>query len=205
MARKFIDFPQGLTFFTKKENSNFISELKKILDSLNVATADECCPDQVSTTKLPVSFNPTTGDIEFSNADGKNAFGIGSSTTNLIFDKASVQNRVAVPANVTQTLTAEPLSNGLITSTSVAATSLTLPTATALATELGAVRGTSFDFIVDNSVGASVVTVVVNTGITVPGTVVVTGSNILTVAVGEVAVFRLVFVSTTAAKIFRLS
>ena len=124
---------------------------------------------------------------------------------NLTISKALIENRVAVPANVTQTLTASPLSNGLITSTSAAATNLTLPTATLLATQLGAVQGTTFEFIVDNSAGASLVTLVLGTGIIVPTTVTITGSNILTVASGNVGIFRLYFKSATTAIIFRTS
>ena len=124
---------------------------------------------------------------------------------NLTVPFAQVQNRTAVAANVTQTLTASPLSNGLITSTSVAPVSLTLPTATLLATQLGAVRGTTFEFVVDNSAGASVVTVVVGAGIAVPSTVVITGSNILTIAAANVGIFKLYFTSTTTAIIFKTS
>lgn len=124
---------------------------------------------------------------------------------NLTINKAIIENRVAVPANVTQTLTASPLSNGLITSTSAAATNLTLPTATLLAAQLGAGIGTTFDFIIDNSIGASIVTLALGTGIILPPTVVITGSNILTIAATSVGIFKLYFTSTTTAIIFRTS
>lgn len=121
------------------------------------------------------------------------------------FNTPALTKRVAVAANVTQTLSAGPFTNGFYTSTSAAAVSLTLPTATALATALGASRGSTFEFIIDNTAGSNTVTVVVNTGITLPGTVVITDSNTLTVAAANVGVFKLVFTSGTAAKIFRTS
>ena len=124
---------------------------------------------------------------------------------NTVFSTAVVENRTASIANTTTVLAAAAVGTGLITSTSVAVVSLTLPTATALATELGAAKGSTFEFVVDNSAGASVVTVVVGAGITVPGTVVITGSATLTVAAAEVGVFKLVFTSGTAAKLFRTS
>lgn len=81
----------------------------------------------------------------------------------------------AKAVNVTGAVTSAELLGKLITSTSAAAVSVTLPTATllgvALAEKLGiettALRGQSLTFIVDNSAGANTVTVVVNTGITV--------------------------------------
>lgn len=114
-------------------------------------------------------------------------------------------NPSASAINSTGSATAAQVATGLITSTSAAATSITLPSATALATQLSAVRGRKFDLVVDNSVGASTVTMVVNTGITLPSTVVIVGSDTLTVASGNVGVFRFVFTSSTTAKLFRTS
>lgn len=204
MARKVIDFPSGLVFHTDHVKSKFVKDLKRILNNLEIPWSDECC-GTVGTAggALRVSSG---GDLQTTGEDGSQTnFGIGSTTANVVIDKAVVQNRVPVAANITQTLSAAGLSGGAITSTSAGVVSLTLPTATALATEIGATRGTTFEFIIDNSVGASVVTVVVGAGITVPGTVVITGSATLTVAATEVGVFKLVFVSTTAAKLFRTS
>ena len=48
--------------------------------------------------------------------------------------------------NSTATATAAQVAGGTITSTSAAATSITLPTATLLATQLNATQGTSFIF-----------------------------------------------------------
>ena len=110
-----------------------------------------------------------------------------------------------VAKNATAVLTSEELGKGIITSTSAAATSLTLPTATLIARHLKAERGDQYEFVVDNSVGANIVTVVVGAGIVVPTTVVITGSATLAVAVGQVGVFKLYFKSKTAATLFRTS
>lgn len=105
------------------------------------------------------------------------------------------------------TLTAVQVNLGLIVAaTSTVATTFTLPSATALGTQLNAAAGTTFDFIVSNS-GASngTVTVAVGSGITASG---FPGTNTLTLAgsatVG-IATFRLTFISATVATITRIS
>lgn len=116
------------------------------------------------------------------------------------YRRATVINSTAAGtvANVTT-----GLKSGLITTTSAAAQNIPLPTATQIATAFKAVSGTSFEFVIDNSTGVSVVTVVVAAGITVPPAV-ITGSNTLTVAAGSVGVFRLYFTSATAALLSRV-
>lgn len=108
----------------------------------------------------------------------------------------------AVAKNATATLTASELGKGLITSTSAATTTLTLPTASALASHLQPKRGDKFEFIVDNSAGANVVTVAVGTGITA-ATAVLTGSATLTVAAGSVGHFLLYFKTANTAILYR--
>lgn len=103
-----------------------------------------------------------------------------------------------VAIDATATIEVEDLSNGLITSTSAAATSITLPPAS----DFKAVRGVIKYFTVDNSAGANTVTVVVNTGITAQS--VITGGTTLTVASGAVGRFQLYFVNETTAKLSRL-
>lgn len=106
--------------------------------------------------------------------------------------------------NVTADLTADQILNGYITSTSGAAVTMTLPTATDLAADLGAVQGSIFEFTIDNSAGANTVTLAVNTGITV-GTQAITGGNTLTVSVANaIGTFRLIFTSTTTAILRRI-
>ena len=104
----------------------------------------------------------------------------------------------------TGTIASGNLMYGYVTCTSGAAVTLTLPTATNLATSLGAIAGTVFDFVIDNTAGSNTITVVGGTGIVV-GNGVLTGGNTLTItATDDVGVFRIIFTSTTAARIFRI-
>ena len=65
--------------------------------------------------------------------------------------------------NATATATAAQVATGYITSTSAAATAITLPTGTLLGAALSATQGTVLDLFVDNTAGASTVTMVVAT------------------------------------------
>ena len=123
----------------------------------------------------------------------------------LLFLDTKVENRTGVAINATATATTAQIASGYITSTSAAATAITLPTATTLATALGAAAGTSFRFIVDNTAGADTVTIVVGTGITVLPAPVIIGTDTLTVATLNLAIFELVFTSETAATIIRIA
>jgi len=104
--------------------------------------------------------------------------------------------------NATATATAAQVATGYITSTSAAATAITLPTGTLLGAALGAVQGTVFDLYIDNTAGASTVTIVVAVnGILSSGAADTPGSfGDLTVASGVTGVgrFTLMFSSATA-------
>lgn len=63
--------------------------------------------------------------------------------------------------NSTATATAAQVATGYITSTSGAATTITLPTGTLLGAALGAVQGTVLELYVDNTAGANTVTMAV--------------------------------------------
>jgi hypothetical protein len=63
--------------------------------------------------------------------------------------------------NATGVATAAQVATGYITSTSDSATAITLPTGTLLGAALGAAKGTIFDLYIDNTAGASTVTIVV--------------------------------------------
>ncbi len=106
----------------------------------------------------------------------------------------------AAPA--TATLTATQVATGYITTTSAAATTLTLPTGTLLGAALGAVRGTVHDLYIDNTAGASVVTMAVAVnGILSTGAADTVGSfGDLTIAAGATGLARytLMFSSATA-------
>lgn len=104
--------------------------------------------------------------------------------------------------NATATATAAQVATGYITSTSAAATAITLPTGTLLGAALSATQGTSLDLFVDNTAGASTVTMVVAVnGILSTAAADTPGSfGDLTIAAGAtgLARFTLMFSSATA-------
>ncbi len=77
--------------------------------------------------------------------------------TNLIVDY------VPVAINATATATAAQVAAGYITSTSAAATTITLPTGTLLGQYLNASQGMVFELYIDNTAGANTVTIAVAT------------------------------------------
>ena len=104
--------------------------------------------------------------------------------------------------DATATATAAQVVAGYITSTSVGTVTITLPTGTLLGAALGATQGTTLDLFIDNTAGASVVTVAVATnGILSSAAADTPGSfGDLTVASGVtgLARFTLMFSSATA-------
>jgi hypothetical protein len=113
------------------------------------------------------------------------------------------QNHPVIAAiNATATATAAEVATGYITSTSAAATTITLPTGTLLGAALGATKGTVLELYVDNTGGASTVTMAVAVnGILSSGAADTPGSfGDLTVAAGVtgLARFTIMFSSATA-------
>jgi len=104
--------------------------------------------------------------------------------------------------NATATATAAQVVAGYITSTSVGTVSITLPTGTLLGAALGATQGTALDLYIDNTAGASVVTMVVAVnGILSTAAADTPGSfGDLTIAAGVtgLARFTIMFSSATA-------
>lgn len=104
--------------------------------------------------------------------------------------------------NATAVATAAQVATGYITSTSASPTSITLPTGTLLGGLIGATRGTSFDLYVDNTAGASTVTMVVSTNAILSTAAVDTAASFgdLTIAAGVtgLARFTIMFSSATA-------
>lgn len=157
--------------------------IKAIIDNLNDITG--------GTSVLPISATTLSADTLTI---------AGRSTLDTIVEK-----HTASVINTTATATATEVATGYITSTSAAAVAITLPSAGELASELGATAGSSFEFIVDNSAGANTITVTLPASIAVV-TPAITGGATLTVStVNAVAIFRLVFISTSAAKIYRIA
>ena len=104
--------------------------------------------------------------------------------------------------NATETATAAQVADGYITSTSAAGTTITMPTGTALGAALGASRGTVLDLYVDNTAGASTVTIAVNTNAILSTAAADTAGSFgdLTVAAGATGLARytIMFSSATA-------
>ena len=104
--------------------------------------------------------------------------------------------------NATATATPAQVASGYITSTSAAATTITLPTGTALGNAIGATKGTVLDLFIDNTAGANTVTIAVNTNAILSTAAADTAGSFgdLTVAAGATGLARytLMFSSPTA-------
>jgi hypothetical protein len=104
--------------------------------------------------------------------------------------------------NATGTATAAQVADGYITSTSALATTITLPTGTALGAALGASQGTVLDLYIDNTAGANTVTIAVNTNAILSSAAADTAGSFgdLTVAAGATGLARytIMFSSPTA-------
>jgi hypothetical protein len=104
--------------------------------------------------------------------------------------------------NATGDASAAQVADGYITSTSAASTTITMPTGTALGNLLGASRGTVLDLFVDNTAGASTVTMAVNTNAILSSAAADTAGSFgdLTIAAGATGLARytIMFSSATA-------
>mgnify|MGYP000370158416 CR=1 FL=1 len=155
--------------------------------------------------------NTHTGTETFTNATGVTTDNItANSATFIKANRALVQGHTTAAANATATLTAAQVATGYITSTSAAPTTLTLPTGTLLGAALGATQGTIHDLFIDNTAGASTVTiaVAVNGIISAAATAGAgAGAGLLTVPSGVTGqgCFRLMFSSATAYTFSRIA
>jgi hypothetical protein len=143
-------------------------------------------------TNKPVTFGSTLV------VTGLASFTGGTNTTG-----ASVRTYTPTPVNETATLTAAQVQSGYITSTSAAATTMTLPTGTLLGTAIGASQGSTLELYIDNTAGASTVTIAVAVnGILSAAAVAGAGAGfgLLTIPSGVTGIgrFTLIFSSATA-------
>ena len=147
-----------------------------------------------------ITVSPTTGNVTIDASFGATTSVTDLTTTNLVFTDQNHPTKAAI--NATATATAAQVITGYITSTSAAATTITLPTGTSLGTALGATRGTVLELYVDNTAGASTVTIAVATnGILSSAAADTPGSfGDLTIAAGAtgLARFTIMFSSATA-------
>ena len=147
-----------------------------------------------------ITKNASTGAVTVTATLGATTSVTNLTTTNLVFTDQNHPTTAAI--NATATATAAQVITGYITSTSAAATTITLPTGTLLGAALGATAGTVMDLYVDNTGGASTVTMVVATnGILSSAAADTAGSfGDLTIAAGAtgLARFTIMFSSATA-------
>ena len=147
-----------------------------------------------------ISVNATTGAVTVDATFGTATSVTDLTTTNLVFTDQNHPSTAAIDA--TATATAAQVATGYITSTSAASTVITLPTGTLLGAALSAVRGTVLELYVDNTAGASTVTMAVATnGILSSAAADTPGSfGDLTIAAGAtgLARFTIMFSSATA-------
>ena len=106
-----------------------------------------------------ISINATTGAVTVDATFGATTSVTNLTATNLVFTDQNHPTTAAI--NATATATAAQVVTGYITSTSAAATTITLPTGTLLGAALGAARGTVLELYVDNTAGANTVTIAV--------------------------------------------
>ena len=123
--------------------------------------------------------------------------------TGLLIEDTAINIYTPVAINATATATAAQVASGYITSTSAAATTITLPTGTLLGTALGAAQGTVFNLYIDNTAGANTVTIAVAVNGILSAAAAAgsgAGAGLLTVPSGVtgMACFQLMFSSATA-------
>ena len=148
-----------------------------------------------------ISINATTGAVTVDATFGATTSVTNLTTTNLVFTDQNHPTTAAV--NATATATAAEVATGYITSTSAAATTITLPTGTLLGAALGATAGTTLDLFVDNTAGANTVTIAVAVNGILSAAAAAgsgAGAGLLTVANGVTGIgcFRIMFSSATA-------
>jgi hypothetical protein len=147
-----------------------------------------------------ISIDATTGAVTTTATLGVTTSVTSLTTSNLVYQDLNHPTTAAI--NATATATAAQVATGYITSTSAAATTITLPTGTLLGAALGAVKGTVMDLYIDNTGGASTVTIAVATnGILSTAAADTAGSfGDLTIAAGATGIgrFTIMFSSATA-------
>ena len=148
-----------------------------------------------------VSIDANTGATTVTSTLGTTTSVTNLTTTNLVFTDQNHPSTAAI--NATATATAAEVATGYITSTSAAATTITLPTGTLLGAAISATRGTTLDLYVDNTLGANTVTIAVAVNGILSAAAAAgsgAGAGLLTVPSGVTGIgcFRIVFASATA-------
>lgn len=89
--------------------------------------------------------------------------GVASLTGGLNISGSTTRTYTPAAVNTSATLTAAQVAGGYITTTSAAGVTMTMPTGTLLGAQVGAVRGMVLELYIDNTAGASTVTMAVGT------------------------------------------
>ena len=178
----------------------YSKQFNELIDDLTDGTGDLSVADAELSGDLTVDGNTILGDAV------TDSLTVGATTT---FNTAVIYKTTASAINATAVATAAQIKGGLITSTSAAAVTITLPTGTLLGAALGAVQGTVFDLVVDNTAGANTVTIAVGVNNVQSAWSVyqdVGGATLDVVSgVTGTAVFRFVFSSATACTFCRIA
>jgi hypothetical protein len=147
-----------------------------------------------------ITKSATTGAVTVTGTFGASTSVTTLTAANLVFTDQNHPTTAAI--NATGVATAAQVATGYITSTSASPTTITLPTGTLLGAAIGATRGTVLDLYVDNTAGASTVTIAVATnGILSTAAADTAGSfGDLTIAAGATGIgrFTIMFSSATA-------
>lgn len=146
----------------------------------------------------------------YANVWSVNSFGqmtVGQTTTSGLNTAQTYVSRPSAPTavNSTATLTAAQINTQCLTSTSAAAVTATLPSANSILTNINGVVGTTERLVVINT-GPNTFTIALPATITTASAV-TGGNNLVVAAAGSVpgsGVFELLWVTTTAAIIYRL-
>lgn len=147
-----------------------------------------------------ITTDATTGTVTVDASFGATTSVTNLTATNLVYTDQNHPTTAAI--NATATATAAQVATGYITSTSAAPTTITLPTGTQLGAALGAAKGTVMDLYIDNTGGASTVTIAVATNGILSSAAADSAASFgdLTIAAGAtgLARFTIMFSSPTA-------
>lgn len=122
-----------------------------------------------------------------------------------LVSSTAISQPVQTAYTTSATVTASELNGGLLANTGTVAVTLTLPTTSLIATQLGASAGSVFDFAVLNNASGGTVTMAVGSGMTAsdfPGTNTLTRTASSTVGIAR---FRITFLSATASILTRIN
>jgi len=109
-----------------------------------------------------------------------------------------------VAINTSATIADGDMTKAYFTSTTAAAVTITLRTATQLSTELGVTGKGIYRFVLENAGATNNLTLAVATGITVGTTALTGGDSLVVTPAQNVAEFELIFTGPTAAKLRRV-